>query len=177
MEVNRRKGVYEIWGVDCYSQCPCLPPGLGLVHRLQPSGWHGPGGLAVCSWLPSVRKLLFYQIPDSSPHSFSFLVCTLTAFDRDTTLPHFPLFVGTLVIAGREDSKVNLANCHFKILKSARVPGGQMEAVLSGWYWHCRYSDILMNIVEICFGRSYHGHKTMKDFVRRRRWARWGTSI
>lgn len=25
----------------------------------------------------------------------------------------------------------------------------------------------------ICFVRSYHGHKTMKDFVRRRRWARY----
>lgn len=23
-----------------------------------------------------------------------------------------------------------------------------------------------------CLSRSYHGHKTMKDFVRRRRWAR-----
>lgn len=25
----------------------------------------------------------------------------------------------------------------------------------------------------ICFVRSYHGHKTLKDFVRRRRWARY----
>lgn len=102
----------------CWLSLPVspLPTGLRLVHWLQPGGRHGPGGLAVRSWLPRVRKLLCCHSPGSSPHSFSFLLCTLTPSARDTTLPHFPLFVGMLRFAGREGSKVNLANVTWRIL-------------------------------------------------------------
>lgn len=137
METNKRRGAYDALGVDCYSQCPRLPAGLGLVHRLQPGGWHRPGGLAVCSWLPSVRKHLFHQIPHSSPHSFSFLVCTLTA--------SFPTFLwAQKYLEGGRAARWTGQTVTWRILKSAEVSGRQMEAVLSGW----RCSDLHINIVQ-----------------------------
>lgn len=140
MEANKRRGVYNTLGVDCHSQCPCLPTGLRLVHRLQPGGRHGPGGLAVRSWFPSVRKHLFYQTPDSRPHSFSSLVCTLTPLWQGyNTASSPPLFVGMLIFEGREGSKVNLAKYHLKNFKISRgawwADGGSQagDALTSSW--------------------------------------------